>query len=69
MSANNYGQLGHFSTDCTEPKLCFICQTSDHVGRECLEWLKPMESAQYLGSAAQELGFFLVDVVDEGNRS
>jgi hypothetical protein len=60
----NCGQLGH----CSEPKLCFICQTSEHVGRECPAWTKPLESALYLGSATQGLGFFHVDVVDESTR-
>jgi hypothetical protein len=48
----NRAQWGHFSTDCREPKLCFICQTSEHVGMVCSEWNKPIEHAQYLGSAA-----------------
>jgi hypothetical protein len=42
----------HFSTDCKEPKICFICQTSSHVGRNCPKWLKPLEPALYLVSAA-----------------
>jgi hypothetical protein len=53
----NCAQWGHFSTDCRELKLCFICQTSDHVGRDCPEWTKPLESAQYLGSATEGLCF------------
>jgi hypothetical protein len=61
--------VGHFSSDCKEPKLCFICQTSSHVGRECPEWNKPLESVQYLGSAAQGLGFFHVNVSEEANKS
>jgi hypothetical protein len=54
---------------CREPKLCFIYQTTDHVGRECAEWLKPIDPAQYLCSAAHGLGFFHVDVSEEVNRS
>jgi hypothetical protein len=64
----NCVQWGHFSADCKEPRLGFICQTTDHVGRECPEWDKPLEYAQYLGSAAQGLGFFYVDVAEEVNR-
>jgi hypothetical protein len=30
---------------------------------------KSMEAAQYLGSAAQDLGFFHVDVQEEVNRN
>jgi hypothetical protein len=65
----NCAQWGHFSTDCRESKLCFICQTTEHVGRVCPEWNRPLELAQYLGSVAQGLGFFHVEVSDEINRS
>jgi hypothetical protein len=63
----NCAEWGHFNNDCKEPRLCFIYQTVDHVGRGCHEWLQPMESAQYLGSAAQGLGFFHVNVAEEKN--
>jgi hypothetical protein len=36
---------------------------------ECPEWGKPIEPAQYLGSVAQGLGFYHVEVGDEMNRS
>jgi hypothetical protein len=52
MTCFNFAEWGHFSTDCKAPKLCFICQTTDHVGRNCPEWEKPLEFALYLGSAA-----------------
>jgi hypothetical protein len=39
------------------------------VGRECAEWLKPLEPVQYLGSVAQGLGFFHVEVQEETTRS
>jgi hypothetical protein len=39
------------------------------VGRDCPEWSKPLESTQYLRSAAHGLGFFHVDVYEEVNRS
>jgi hypothetical protein len=35
------------------------------VGREFLEWQKPLVAEQYLGSATQGLGFYHVDVQDE----
>jgi hypothetical protein len=35
----------------------------------CPEWDRPLEPAQYLGSAAQGLGFFHVDVAEEVNKS
>jgi hypothetical protein len=65
----NCAAWGHFSTYCKKPKLCFICYTADHVGCDCSEWSKSMESAQYLGSAAQGLSFFHVEVTEEKNRS
>jgi hypothetical protein len=42
----SFGQWKHFSTDCKEPRLCFMCQTYDHVGKECPEWSKPLVLAQ-----------------------
>jgi hypothetical protein len=69
MTCYNCTEWGHFSTDCKEPKVCFICQTSDHVGRNCPEWLKPLETTQYLCSAAQGLGFFHIDVHEELSRN
>jgi hypothetical protein len=48
----NCAKWGHFSMECNAPKVCFICQTTNHVGRDCPEWRKPLELAQYLGSAA-----------------
>jgi hypothetical protein len=65
----NCAKWGHFSTDCRQPRLCFICHTADHVGRDCPEWSKLIVTAQYLGSAAQGLGFFHVDVAEEASRS
>jgi hypothetical protein len=64
----NCVEVGHFSTDCKAPRLCFICQTSSHVGRDCPKWGKPIELAQYLGSATQGLGLFHLDVQDEENK-
>jgi hypothetical protein len=65
----NCGEFGHFSTDCREPRICFICQTANHVVRDYPEWLKPIAAAQYLGSALQGLGFFFhVEVQEEENR-
>jgi hypothetical protein len=63
----NCVECGHFSTECKAPKVCFICQTTNHVGRDCPEWGKPLESAQYLESAVEGLGFFHVDVLEEDN--
>jgi hypothetical protein len=48
----NCAEWGHYSSECKQPRLCFICQMTEHVGRECSEWQKPITVAQYLGSAA-----------------
>jgi hypothetical protein len=68
VTCYNCAQWGHFSTDCREPMLCFICQTTDRIGRDCPEWFKPLV-AQYLGSATQGLCFFHVGVSEEVNKS
>jgi hypothetical protein len=65
----NCAEVGHFSTECKAPKLCFIYQTTTHVGRDCPEWRKPLEPIQYLGSATQRLGFFHVEVQEEENKA
>jgi hypothetical protein len=65
----NCVEWGHFSTNCKVPRLCFICQTTAHVGTDCSEWKKPLEPVLYMGSAAQGLGFFHVEVVEEENRA
>jgi hypothetical protein len=63
----NCGGCRHYNTDCKELKLCFVCETISHVGRECPEWKKPLVAAQYLGSVVQGLGFFHVDVQEESS--
>jgi hypothetical protein len=64
----NCAECRHFSIDCKAPKVCFICQTAAHVGIDFPEWWKPLEPTQYLGSVAQGLGFFHVEVQEEENR-
>jgi hypothetical protein len=51
-------RMGHYIIKCKQPKLCFICQTAIHVGRDCPSWMKQLELVQYLGNATQGLGFF-----------
>jgi hypothetical protein len=58
----NCVEWGHYSTDCKATKLYFICQTANHVGKDCPEWLKLLEHVQYLGSVAQGLRFFHVEL-------
>ena len=58
----NCGDLGHYSSGCEKPKLCFCRNTTNHQGRRCPEWDKPVQMAQYFGSANQGLGFFHIDL-------
>lgn len=39
-----------------------------HSSKNCAEWKKPMKAAEYLGSASQGLGFFLVDTTNRPGR-
>lgn len=41
----NCGEIGHFSLDCKKPKLCFVCHTTSHLGKECPDWKKPLQGA------------------------
>ncbi|XP_062203848.1 uncharacterized protein LOC133906086 [Phragmites australis] len=65
---HNCGDGGHFSNNCNQSKLCFICKRGDHVVKVCPEWKKPSEVAQYLGSANKGLGFFHIDVAERTGR-
>lgn len=64
----NCGQIGHFSSACTQPRVCFFCRSSDHVVDLCPKWLKAQPTAQYFRSANKGLGFYLIDVEDVENR-
>lgn len=58
----NCGEIGHFSSVCSKPKVCFICHKADHVVDLCPEWQKTPMAAQYYGSANRGLGFYHIDV-------
>lgn len=60
--------IGHLSSTCSKPWVCFICQKPDHVVDLCPEWSKPPMVAQYYWSANRGLGFYHIDVGDKGNR-
>lgn len=64
----NCGQIGHLSSACNRPKVCFICHSSKHVVDLCPEWKKQAKSAQYFGSANKGLGFYYIDVEDSEDR-
>lgn len=64
----NCGKIGHLSSTYRRPRVCFICQSTNHVVDLCPEWKKPPVAAQYYGSANRGLGFYLIDVEARGNR-
>jgi hypothetical protein len=64
----NCGQIGHFSSACKSPKVCFIYRSSEHVVDLCPEWKKPQPTAQYFGSANKGLGFLYIDVEESEDR-
>jgi hypothetical protein len=64
----NCGDYDHFSSNCSKPKICFICQKKDHVVNKCPEWKKPQKVAQYFGSANQGLGFLHVEVNSKDDK-
>lgn len=64
----NCTQIGHFSSACTRPRVCFICRSTEHVVDECPEWKKPIQIAQYFGSANKVLGLCYIDVEDREGR-
>lgn len=64
----NCGMMGHLSSTCNKPKVCFICQHPDHVVENCPERLKPPRLGQFFGSARSGLGFFNIDITDRESR-
>jgi hypothetical protein len=42
---------------------------STHIGRDCPKWKSPLEPMQYLGSVAQGLGYFHVEVSEESKKT
>lgn len=64
----NCGQVGHFSSACRRPRVCFICRSSEHVVDVCPVWKKPNQPAQYFGSANKGLGFLYIDVEESEER-
>lgn len=58
----NCGEIGHFSSACSRPRVCFICHSTNHVVEHCPAWTRPPMAAQYYGSANRGLGFYHIDV-------
>jgi hypothetical protein len=63
----NCGDLGHYNTACTKPRVCFVCFKKDHIAENCPRWKEPIKDAQYMGSASNGLGFFHLDVEEKEN--
>jgi len=64
----NCGEIGHFSSACSRPRVCFICHSANHVVEHCPAWTRPPMAAQYYGSANRGLGFYHIDVEPRGDR-
>lgn len=64
----NCGELGHFISTCSKPKVCFVCFRQDHIADKCLRWREPEQVVQFMGSASKGLGFFHLDVSQDEDR-
>lgn len=64
----NCGDIGHFSTGCSEARCCFICRQENHVVDQCPKWQKSQLPAQFYGSACRGLGFYHIDVQPREGR-
>lgn len=64
----NCGEIGHLSSACSRPRVCFIYHNIDHIVDHCPEWLKPLVATQYYGSSNTGLGFYHIDVQERDNR-
>lgn len=60
----NCGDPCHHKDKCEKPKSCIICKMVTHVVDDCPVWKQAHTSARYVGSAAQGLGFYHLDVPD-----
>jgi hypothetical protein len=58
------GEPGHFKQSCDKKALCFICKATNHVVENCPVIKRPPQVAKYIGSAANGLGFFHIEIPD-----
>jgi hypothetical protein len=58
----NCGVPGHHRASCKKPKVCFIYKKENHVVEECPVKKQGHKCATYLGSDANGLGFYNIEV-------
>jgi hypothetical protein len=56
------GEPGHFKQSCDKKAFCFICKATNHVVEGCPVIKRPPQVAKYIGSAANGLGFFHIEI-------
>jgi hypothetical protein len=58
----NYGTPSHHKASCKKPNICFICKQDSHVVDSCPVKKQGHVCAKYIGSAANGLGFYNIEV-------
>lgn len=65
MVCFNCGEVGHFSSVCSKPKVCFICQ-------KVIMWLISVPNGRnqlkLLSTLGVQIGFYNIDVEPRSNR-
>jgi hypothetical protein len=56
------GEPGHFKQSCDKKAFCFICKATNHGVEGCPVVKRPPQVAKYIGSAANGLGFFHIEI-------
>lgn len=64
----NCGVPGHHKAGCKKPRFCFICKKEDHVVDTCPVKKQGHACAKYVGSAANGLGFYLIEIPEKDNQ-
>ena len=66
LTCFNCGEPGHFVGNCGKPRVCFMCAILGHHMDACPKWSQPHPAAVFYGSASRGLGFYHVNVSEEG---
>jgi hypothetical protein len=61
----NFGLPGHHKASCKKPMICFICKKENHLVENCPVRKHGHSCAQYMGSAANGLGFYYIQILEE----